>query len=263
MRFLVFGDVVGNPGRAALNQALPELKAEYKPDSIIVNVENMAHGNGISPSTMAEARTWGADVYTTGDHAWDNTAGTQLLQDSSWPIIRPANYPSTIAGRGYHLYTNGAWQIAVINLQGQVFFKNHPDNPFHVLDALLAREDIKQADIILVDFHVEASSEARAMGWHADGRVSALWGTHTHVPTADAQILPKGCGYITGVGMNGNYHSIIGGTKKLLKGFQTQLRVKFEVDEPGALEVGALLLDIDPSTGRTTHIAHMRKILNA
>jgi len=263
MRFLIFGDVVGQPGREAVNQALPALREEYRPDSVIINVENMAHGMGISPTTMEEALEWKADVYTTGDHAWDNAAGIALLADPKLPIIRPANYPPGVPGRGYHLYRSGAWQIAVINLQGQVFFKNDPENPFHYLDRLLAQDDIRQAKIVLVDFHVEATSEARAFGWHVDGRVAAVWGTHTHVPTADAQILPQGTGYISDVGMQGNYHSIIGGTRQLTKGFLQQTRVKFDVEDIGALEVNALLLDVDPSSGRTTNIAHIRKILNA
>lgn len=263
MRFLILGDVVGKPGRLAVSRVLPQWREELEADSIIVNIENIAHGMGISPATLNEARQWGADVLTSGDHAWDNEKGAALLNDGTWPLIRPANYPVGVPGRGYYLYRNGAWQVAVINLQGQVFFKNHPDNPFHCLDGLLAKDDIRQADIVLVDFHVEASSEARALGWHADGRVAAVWGTHTHVPTADAQILPGGTGYITNVGMQGNYDSIIGGTRRLLGGFLRQTRVKFEVDDPGKLEVNGLMLEVDPRSGRAVDIAHIRKILDA
>lgn len=263
MRFLILGDVVGKPGRRAVARSLPALREEFQPDSVIINIENIAHGMGISPATVREAQPWEADVYTTGDHAWDNAKGAALLNDRSLPIIRPANYPVGVPGRGYHIFRRGAWQVAVINLQGQVFFKNHPDNPFHCLDGLLAETDIRQAQIVLVDFHVEATSEARAFGWHANGRVAAVWGTHTHVPTADAHILPDGTGYVTNVGMQGNRHSIIGGTRRLLTGFLLQTRIKFEVDEPGELEVNGLLLDVDPRTGRSTGIAHIRKILDA
>jgi metallophosphoesterase (TIGR00282 family) len=264
MRFLIFGDVVGRPGRQALSQALPDLRREYRPDSVIINIENIAHGDGVSPDTWKEAEAWRADAYTTGDHAWGNASGLPLLDNPRLPIVRPANYPDGVPGRGWHLYTNGAWQIAVINLQGQVFFRNHPENPFRFMDACLARSDIQQAHIVLIDFQAEATSEKRALGWYVDGRVSAIWGTHTHVPTADAQILPQGCGYISDVGMNGSYHSVIGIDRAgPLRGFTSQLKAARTFDDGGPLEVGALLLDVDPQTGATTHIAHIRKILNA
>lgn len=263
MRFLVFGDVVGRPGRRAVSRALPELREELKPDSVIVNIENIAHGAGLSPITVTEALTWKADVYTTGDHAWDNARGMNLLADTHLPIIRPANYPPGVPGRGYHVYTNGAYTIAVINLQGQLFFRNHPLNPFLTVDDLLQQSDIQSAAIVLLDFHAEATSEKRGLGWHVDGRVSALWGTHTHVPTADAHILPKGTGYITDVGMNGNHYSIIGVDRQgPLKRFLQQIPVRFTFDDNGPLEVNAIVLDIDPRSAQTTSVAHIRKIVN-
>jgi len=264
MKFLIFGDVVGRPGREAVARALPILRAEHQPDSVIINIENIAHGAGISPETFAEAQRWGADVYTTGDHAWDNKTGVELLQDSRLPIIRPANYPAGVPGRGYHVYRSGAYSVAVINLQGQVFFRNHPLSPFHTLDALLERPEIKQATVKLIDFQAEATSEKRALGWHADGRVSAVWGTHTHVPTADAQILPGGCAYISDIGMNGNYVSVIGvDVVGPLRGFLTQVKHKATYETAGPLEVGALVLDINATSGRAETIALNRKILNA
>lgn len=263
VRFLVFGDVVGRPGREALALALPQLRAELQPDSVIINIENLAHGSGISPETWREAEKWQADAYTLGDHAWDNEASMPLLENKKLPIVRPANYPGQVPGKGYFVFTLGAYEVAVINLQGQVFFKNHPDNPFHALDELLIVPEIKRANIRLIDFHADATSEARALGWYADGRVSAVWGSHTHVPTADEQILPAGTGYITDVGMVGNYNSILGVDKEgSLKTFLNQMKVRFTFEEVGPYEVGALVLDISPQTGRTTHIAQIRKILN-
>lgn len=263
MRFLVFGDVAGRPGREAINKALPELKEEYKPDSIIINIENISHGVGVTTSIFSEVEEWQANVYTLGDHAWDNQQGFELLADTSKPVVRPANYPAGVPGRGYHIYTSGAYQVVVINLQGQVFFRNHPLNPFHVLDELLSKPEIAAADIKLIDFHAEATSEKRALGWHADGRVAAVWGTHTHVPTADAQILPQGTGYITDIGMCGSYNSIIGVDKEgPIKSFLTQMKMTTTFDETGPLEVGGVLLEVDPATGKTTNIAHIRKILN-
>ncbi|PIR74773.1 MAG: metallophosphoesterase [Candidatus Magasanikbacteria bacterium CG10_big_fil_rev_8_21_14_0_10_47_10] len=260
MRFLIFGDVVGAPGRAAVSAALPALREEFSPDSVIINIENIAHGSGISPATMQEALAWRADAYTSGDHAWDNKKGLPLLSDPHIPLIRPANYPTGVPGRGYLTYTSGAWRVAVINLQGQVFFKNDPDNPFHALDRLLEMEDIRQADMILVDFHSEATSEARAFGWHADGRVSAVWGTHTHVPTADAQVLPGGTGYISDAGMQGAHHSVIGASRALVQSFLTQLKMKFDVEENGPLEVNAVVIDVDPRSGHATDIQQVRRV---
>lgn len=262
MKFLIFGDVVGSLGRRAITKALPALREEYAPDAVIVNIENMAHGKGISPETMKEALSWGAFAFTTGDHAWDNAAGVDILQDSSMPVVRPANYPNNVPGKGYKVLQLGAYEVAIINLQGQVMFKNQPNNPFHALDEILQDPLVARAAIKLVDFHAEATSEKRGLGWYADGRISALWGTHTHVPTADAQILPKGTGYLTDLGMNGAHDSIIGMDKKApLKQFLTQLRSKMEPPEDGAMEIGALFLEIDPSTGKTIAIAQIRRIL--
>jgi 2',3'-cyclic-nucleotide 2'-phosphodiesterase len=262
MNFLIFGDVVGRIGREGLTRLLPELRQEHKPDALIVNIENISHGKGISPQTMAETQSWQAAAFTTGDHAWDNEAGIPLLNDKNIPIVRPANYPEGVSGRGWLTFTNGAYQVAVINLQGQVKFRNDPANPFHALDQLLNEPDIKSAQVVLVDFHAEITAEKRALGWYADGRISALWGTHTHVPTADAQILPKGTGYITDVGMCGGLNSIIGQEPSgPLKAFQTQIKHKFEPPTEGPVEINGLALEIDPSTGHTTALHPIRKIL--
>jgi len=264
LRFLIFGDVVGRPGRQAVTRVLPSWRAEYELDSVIVNVENIAHGRGIYPAAMEEALLWKADVYTTGDHAWDNAKGISLLEDKKLPIIRPANYPKGVPGRGWQVYSLGARQVAVINLQGQVFFKNDPNNPFLEFDELMKQPEIAGADVVLVDFHVEATSEARGFGWHVDGRASAVWGTHTHVPTADAQILPKGTGYITDAGMCGLHNSVIGiDPMGPVKGFLTQLKIKQTFDNDGPVEVNALLIDVDPEKSETIGIALIRKILNA
>src|SRR5690349_10589732 len=150
MRFLIFGDVVGEPGREAITRALPEFRREYEPDAVTINIENIAHGSGISPATMSQALSWQADVYTTGDHAWDNQAGLSLLDQSNLPLIRPANYPAGVPGRGYFTFTKGAFTVAVINLHGQVFAKNNPLNPFHYIDQLLQQPDIKRSQIVLV-----------------------------------------------------------------------------------------------------------------
>lgn len=262
MRFLIFGDVVGRVGREGLTKILPALRQEFKPDHLIVNIENIAHGSGITPDTVQEALQWNADVLTTGDHAWDNVPGFSVLNNNKIPIIRPSNYPSGVPGRGWHIINSGIYHIAVINLQGQVFFKNHPNNPFHELDILLQQPEIAAANIRLIDFHADATSEMRSFGWHVDGKVSAVWGTHSHVPTADAQILPRGTGYISDVGMVGLFRSVIGADKEgAVKRFVTQTRHKLTYEGSGPAEIGGLLLDIDPATGKTTHIEHIRRIV--
>lgn len=263
MKFLVFGDVVGRPGREAITKAVPDLRKEYEPDVIIVNIENMAHNKGISPDTWDVAKKWEADCYTTGDHAWDNDRGIELLHNKDLPIIRPANYPDGAPGKGYFVFNKGAYSVAVINLQGQVFFKNQPLNPFFYIDDMLNIPEIANANIKLLDFHADATSEKKGMGWYVDGRISAVWGTHTHIPTADAQVLPQGTGYISDVGMNGLFESNIGADPAgAVKRFLTQLPSKLTFDNDGPLEIGGLMLDIDPKTGRTTDIAHIRKIID-
>lgn len=262
MKILIFGDVVGEIGRRAVSAVLPVWKKKHGVDAVIVNIENIAHGYGLSETTVNAALAWGAQAYTTGDHAWDNPSGIPFLDNPKLPIVRPGNYPQGVPGRGYCIISLGAWQIAVINMQGQVFFKNHPLNPFHYIDSLLKNPEVAAAHIKLIDFQAEATSEKRALGWHLDGKITALWGTHTHVPTADAQILPQGTGYISDVGMNGGYHSVIGmDVRGPLRMFQTQRKERFMPPEEGDLEANALLLEVDPSSGRTVSIAHLREIL--
>jgi len=262
MKILVFGDVVGRIGREGMTAILPKWREQYAPDSVIVNVENMAHGRGISPDTMAEALRWKADAYTTGDHAWDNKLGFELLNDPKYRLVRPANYVAGVPGRGWMTYSLGAWQVAVINLQGQVMFKNDPENPFGAIDSILHEPEVAAANIRLIDFHAEATSEKRGFGWHVDGRVSAVWGTHTHVPTADGQVMPKGTGYISDVGMNGGHHSIIGmDTEGPLRAFRTQLREKMTPPESGPIEINAVLFEIDPQTSQCLSVQQLREIL--
>lgn len=254
---------MGRLGRAGITRILPALREEHHPDAIIINIENMAHGKGVSPSTLQEALTWKADVYTTGDHAWDYKTADELLNDSRTPMIRPANYSDNFSGRGYHIFSMGLVTVAVMQLQGQVFMKTEPANPFRDLDRLLKIPAIAAADIRLLDFHAEATSEKRGMGWHGDGRISAMWGTHTHIPTADAQILPEGTGYISDVGMNGAYYSIIGmAPDGPLYRFRTDHKARLEPPNEGPIEINAVRFDIDPTNSKTTDIAFIRKILN-
>lgn len=242
MNILCIGDIVGKPGREFINNRLPKLITEYKIDFVIANGENSAHGVGITRSTYEELLYAGVDVITLGNHAWSKKEVTEFIEDKL-NIIRPANFPSNNPGRGYTILEKHGKRIAVINLCGRVYMDSY-DNPFNKADEIL--EKIKdKADIIIVDFHAEATSEKLALGWYLDGRVTAVFGTHTHVQTSDERLLPKGTGYITDVGMTGPYDSILGVDKDIIiKKFVTMMPGKFEVAD-GKAVFCAILLEVD------------------
>jgi metallophosphoesterase (TIGR00282 family) len=211
MRILILGDVVGEPGRRLVETHVPELRRDLALDFVVVNGENAAHGNGI---TERIAREWldqyGVDVITTGNHAFDVKDIVPFFQKEP-RLLRPANYPPGTPGNGYvKLHTPGGPEILVINLMGRVHMPIC-DDPFRCAEAVLAKE---RADLVIVDMHAEATSEAQAMGWHLDGRVTAVLGTHTHVPTLDAKVLPGGTAYVTDIGMVGPYDGVIGMKKE-------------------------------------------------
>jgi len=247
MKILFIGDIVGKLGRRGLAKILPVWKKEHDLDLIIANVENIAHGVGVTPATLEEVKKAGVDFFTTGNHWADKSDGLALFEDESVPIIRPANWPGKVPGQGYKIIEVGSKRVAIINLQGQVFLKQGCDSPFHALDRVL--KDIpKSVKIIIIDFQAEATSEKRALGLYADGRISAFLGTHTHVPTADAQILPKGSAYVTDAGMCGALDSVIGDSKEgIIASFLDQLRRKHDIPESGEVQINAVLLDIDNS----------------
>ncbi|MFO7264032.1 MAG: metallophosphoesterase [Bacillaceae bacterium G1] len=251
MRILFIGDVVGSSGRRAVSFLLPKLKSKYRPDFILANGENAAGGRGITQKIAQQFFEWGIDGITLGNHAWDNKEIFEFI-DEEKRIVRPANYPPGTPGQGMMLLKKGVYQLAVINLQGQTYLPPLK-NPFHVMDELLAQLS-EQVKHIVVDFHAEATAEKVAMGWYLDGRVSAVVGTHTHVQTNDARILPRGTAYQTDVGMTGPMDGIIGMRQDMvLKKFLTQLPVRFEVDR-GAWQFNATLLDLDDASGKAVHI---------
>src|SRR5216117_4615482 len=214
MKILFIGDTVGKAGRAIVRQYLESLQQEYEADLTILNCENAAAGFGITPKIADEFFDWGIDVLTSGNHIWDKKEIMPYL-DKNPRLLRPANYPGDNPGTGVTLLkTRSGEQAAVLNLQGRVFMPP-TDDPFRVADAELARlpKDVK---VIFVDMHGEATSEKVAMGWYLDGRVSVVVGTHTHIQTADEQILAGGTGYITDLGMTGPYDSVIGVESQLV-----------------------------------------------
>ena len=244
MKILFLGDIVGKIGRRAVAKVLPEWKSAYDPDIVIANGENLAHGKGFTRSTLDEARKAGVDFFTSGNHMAKKDEGLGLLSDKKIPMIRPANYPPNAPGRGWLVLEVGATKIGIINLIGRVFFKENFDCPFRAFDAI-AKELPKAVKIIFVDFHAEATSEKAAFGWHADGRASAVIGTHTHVPTCDERILPRGTGCITDAGMCGAIDSIIGVEKEdVIAEFLDQLPRKRSIPEHGLAKVCGVMIGI-------------------
>jgi len=242
MRILVLGDVVGEPGRRLLEAHLPDLRRELKVDFVVVNGENAAHGHGITETLACHwLENLGVNVITTGNHAFDvKGIGTYFRKEPR--LLRPANYPPGTPGCGYvNLHAPTGEEVLVISLLGRVFMAPC-DDPFRAADAILAKE---RADIVIVDMHAEATSEAQAMGWHLDGRVTAVLGSHTHVPTLDAKVLPQGTAFVTDIGMVGPYAGVIGmKAEASLSRFLKARGEKFEVAE-GDLQLHGVLVVTD------------------
>ncbi|HEY1238818.1 MAG TPA: TIGR00282 family metallophosphoesterase [Solirubrobacterales bacterium] len=226
MRLLFIGDVVGRPGREGLAAAMPELRAERMPDLVVVNGENSAGGVGITKDTAEEILGAGANVITLGNHTYRHREVYPYL-DSEQRVLRPANFPASNPGRGHVIVEAAGMRVCVVNLSGEMHLRVER-NPFNAIDELL--DSIAgAADAIVVDFHAELTSEKVAMGWHLDGRVAAVLGTHTHVPTADARVLPGGTAHISDVGMTGSRAGVIGVRREqALEAFRTQMPVRFD-----------------------------------
>jgi metallophosphoesterase (TIGR00282 family) len=225
MRLLFIGDIVGKPGRAGLGRAMPLLRERYAPDLVIANGENSAGGLGITEKTANDIFSFGVDVITTGNHVYRHRDAYPYL-DQAERVIRPANYMAGNPGRGHTVVEAGGMRVCVINLSGQVGLRA-ARSPFAESDALLDRLD-GQADAFVVDFHAEVTSEKVAMGWHLDGRAAAVLGTHTHVPTADARVLPGGTAFISDAGMTGSRASVLGVRwEQALESFRTQMPIRF------------------------------------
>jgi metallophosphoesterase (TIGR00282 family) len=241
MKLLFVGDVVGKPGRAGLARAMPGLRERHAPDLVVVNGENSAGGLGITEKTGADLFSMGADVITLGNHSFRHRDAYPYL-DRTERVIRPANFMASNPGHGHVVVEAAGMRVAVINLIGQVDLRA-ARSPFPEADAILDRLD-GQADAAVVDFHAEVTSEKVAMGWHLDGRVGAVLGTHTHVPTADARVLPGGTAFISDVGMTGSRASVLGVRwEQALEGFRTQMPVRFETAEDD-LWVNAVVVEL-------------------
>jgi 2',3'-cyclic-nucleotide 2'-phosphodiesterase len=255
MKLLFVGDVVGKPGRRALQRLLPRLVDERRADYVVVNVENAAGGFGVTPDILAELAELPIHCYTSGNHVWDKKEALELLAREP-RLLRPANYPEGNPGRGVHVGETAAGvRVATLHLEGQVFMKNL-DSPFRVAERLLAAlpADVK---VRFVDFHAEATSEKQALGIFLDGQVSAVVGTHTHVPTADERVLPGGTAFLTDVGMTGPYEGVIGfKAERVLQRFLLQTPSSFEVAKRD-VRLAAAVIDVDEANGRARGIERL------
>ena len=254
MKILMIGDVVGGPGRRILTKELRNLREAHGADAAVVNAENCAAGSGITAALAKEIFEAGADAITLGDHTWGQKefAGQVGGVDR---LVRPANYPAECPGRGWCLVTMPTFRFAVVNVQGRVFM-NPVDCPFKTMDRVLA--EIPKDVPVFVDFHAEATSEKITMGYYLDGRVTAVVGTHTHVQTSDALVLPKGTAYLTDLGMTGPYVSSIGrDLKPVTRKFITGMPSRFEVAEGPSVLEGAVI-EFDPATKKAISIEPFR-----
>lgn len=256
-RILFLGDIVGEPGRKAVITLLPLLREELKVDFVIVNGENSAAGRGITPKIAISLMRGKADVITTGDHIWDQKEIIPFLGDEP-RLLRPINYPPGAPGNGSLVLQAKKCKVGIINLQGRTFMRDALENPFTTVTRVV-EEMRKETPVIFVDFHAEATSEKVAMGWHLDGKVSAVVGTHTHVPTADERVLPKGTAFQSDAGMCGPMDSIIGSQiEPVLQKFHTQLPTKFGIGR-GAVRINGALITLDPVTGLAKSIERIAR----
>lgn len=293
LNILFIGDIVGKIGRETIKIILPKLKKELKPDLVIANAENIAHGSGVSAKTLKEVMATGVDYFTGGDHAFKRQKENKVYDEL--PIIRPANFAKDVPGKGYAIIKAGKHDVLLINLIGRVFMDMAYDCPFHKLNEILA-ENLLEKNLprslsdknsennknkvvleqslqnickvwgfsaIIIDIHAEATSEKAALGHYADGRVSAILGTHTHVLTADHKITEKGTAYITDTGMIGFADGCIGVEKEgIIKTFLTQIKNKHKIPETGRAVLNGVFIEIDEKTGKAKNIKPIIKHIN-
>ncbi len=259
MKVLFIGDVVGRPGREAIRLLLPGIKEEENIEFSVANVENAAGGSGVTPEIIKELLSFGLDCLTSGDHIWKKKDVYKII-GSEPRLLKPANYPEITPGNGSGVFqTKAGIKVGVLNLTGRVFMESL-DCPFRAASREVEKL-LRQTPNIIVDMHAEATSEKEAMGWYLDGSVSAVIGTHTHVPTADEKLLPKGTAYISDVGMVGPRYSILGRKPaQILERFLTQMPMRFEIAE-GEIELQAAVVDIDENTGKANSIKRITRSL--
>jgi 2',3'-cyclic-nucleotide 2'-phosphodiesterase len=254
MKVLMIGDVVAKPGRMAVLERIQDLREQHHIDLAIMNAENLAGGFSVTPSLCEQLFTSGIDVMTSGNHIFDKKEAVEYIRKQP-RLLRPANYPPNTPGNGYWVgQVNGA-NVAVMNVMGRVFMPPS-DDPFRIIDGVL--ESLSAETMVrIVDVHAEATSEKVAMGWHLDGRVSAVCGTHTHVQTADERILPGGTAYLTDLGMTGSYAGVIGMNKTDVIARFTSVTARRAEHSSGDVRICAVVIDIDEATGRARNIERL------
>ena len=261
LKILILGDVIGDPGRKAVETFVHQMKETGEIDCAIINAENAAAGAGITETIAKEMFRQGADVITLGDHTFDKKKEIEGYLAKTPLIIRPVNYPRGVPGKGSCIVECKGTQIGVINVMGQVFMRNQFSSPFEALDIEIAKLNKEGVKVIIVDLHAEATSEKMAVSWYVDGRVSAVVGTHTHVPTADERVTEKGTACLTDLGMTGPYDSVIGFDKEvILKKFLTQIHSRHEVAKNDVRLSGAIVT-VDPYSGKAISITRIQKKL--
>lgn len=262
---LFFGDIVGSIGRRAVCGILPEIRRRLSPTLVIANVENLAHGRGITPKTLAELDLAQVDAYTSGNHTWENPNGLVCFNDPRWSerLVRPANILAMRPGHGMTRISFGPRQLFLVNLMGQLFMKDEVESPFTAFDRMYAEICAKepgQKPLILVDLHTETTSEKEAFGHFVDGRALAVYGTHTHVPTADMKVLPGGTAYVTDVGRNGAQDSVVGFEKKAaLSRFLGSPVKAYDIPEHGLAEINAVFLRVDFAQGNVMEFSRVQE----
>ncbi len=261
IKVIFLADIIGKVGRRSLDNYLPKLKAKYKPDLVIANAENIAHGIGFTQKTLNEAVEARVDFFTSGNHAWGKAGSDEILNKKPPLVIRPINYKSKRSGVGYQEIEIGSNKLIVVNLLGKVFIPDELESPFKSLEKVIKKF---KDDIIIVDFHAEATSEKNALAQYFDGKVAAVLGTHTHVPTCDHKILSNGTGFVTDIGMIGYYDSVIGSDKHQIFNLfleKGQSSKKHNLPDHGDCQFNAIYLEIDEKTKKTTKIERLDKII--
>lgn len=262
LRILYIGDVVGKGGRLAVRALVPQLRKELELDAVFMNAENLAHGRGITKETVESVLDAGVDWCSSGNHIWDNEQGVEYLKTQQAKVIRPANFAVNDPGNGWAEVKVGEYTILLVNLIGQVFMDQAAENPFTCMDAILANRPLQNYSAIIVDLHAEATSEKQGLAFYLDGRVSAVVGTHTHVPTADLRILPNGTSLVCDLGYVGSTTSVLGfDTQSVLDRFLNNSGKSLSPVESGLMDFKSVLIEIDKRTGRTLSISRIDRVV--
>lgn len=252
---------MGRPARNIIKQTLPVYKKKYRPDLIVANGDNLAHGKGITEKTIKEISEYGIDMITCGDHIWDTSQALDIIKGNKYNLLCPANLPVLDYKKGYKIVEVGSSKVLIINLIGRVFFQKYPDCPFRAVDEIIKQNKNSGAKAIIVDFHCEATSEKRAMVFYLDSRVSAVLGTHTHIQTADEEILEGGTAYISDVGMVGPKDSILGCKKDVvIDHMLTQIPFRYEISGDKNVLVNAVVVEIEKN-GKAKSIERINEVI--